>query len=122
VITGINLLETQNFVSKYDKEEPKTIWKIGIVSSEVMPIIMANDSNTTETMTLYVVFGLKGFENFKGSDGKEIQYKTEQKIFRGKVFHVLADSVLRQIPLPIILELGLEIMKLVNLSVEEQKN
>jgi len=122
MITGINLLETKDFVSKYDKGDPQTVWKLGIVSGEAAPIVNEHQDQTVETMTRYVSFGLKGFENFRSSDGKEIQYKTEQKIFRGQVFHVLANSVLSQIPEPVILELGIEIMKLGNLTEDEQKN
>jgi hypothetical protein len=122
MITGINLNETQDFVSKFDSGEVKTTFKLGAIDSECKPVVMANEGQTLETMTMFVRFGLKGFENFQDSAGKEVKFRTEQKVYRGRAFHVVADSIIKIIPTAVILELGMEIMKIGELTEQERKN
>lgn len=122
MITGINLLETLSFTSRFDTTEPKTIWKYGIIDSEAMPIVMESNEGTLGQMTELVRFGLRGFENFRDGNGKEIQFVTEPQVFRGRVFHVLAPSVLRVVPRQVILELGIKILELGKLTEPEIKN
>lgn len=122
MITGINLFETENYTSKYDKSEPKTVWKIGAIDSESMPIVMADNGNTILAMTQAVRFGLKGFENFKDAKGNDVVYATEQKVFMGRLCNVLADSILKILPPMLILELGTKIVKIGELSEAEAKN
>jgi len=122
MITGINLMETEKFVSKYDKGEPKTVWKIGVLDSEQMVAVEPNDQKILKTMTTAVRFGLKGFEKFTDNQGNEIAFKTEKKIYLGKPFDVVADDVMKIIPTHVILELGTRIMQMAELSEEEAKN
>jgi len=122
MITGINLLETENYISKYDNVEPKTVWKIGAIDSEQMPIVMMEETKALITMTMAVRFGLRGFENFKDSKGNDVVYATEQKVFMGRLCTVLADSVLKIMPAMLIIELGQQILKIGQLSEGEAKN
>ena len=122
MITGINLLETENYVSKYDNVEPKTVWKIGAIDSEQMPIVMMEETKALITMTMAVRFGLRGFENFKDAKGRDVVYATEEKVFMGRLCTVLADSVLKIMPAMLIIELGQQILKIGQLSENEAKN
>jgi len=121
MISGINLLETVNVVSKYDSGEPKTIWKIGMIDAETMPVVVACQE-TLSTMTELVRFGLRGFDNFRDASGKEVQFTTEQVTLRGRTFNILASSVLRIIPRVVIIELGMKILELGKLTEAEIKN
>lgn len=122
MIPGINLMETLSFTSKYDITEPKTVWRYGIIDSEALPVVLESGGGTLSQMTELVRFGLRGFENFRDNSGKEIAFATEQVVLRGRVFQVLASSVLRQIPRQVILELGVKILELGKLTEPEIKN
>lgn len=114
---AINLSKTEDFVCSLDKDDTKTIWKIGAVDSTAISSFLV-DGKTVSDMTNLVRFGLKGFENFFDCEGKKIQYETEQVVVHGKVRHVLAESILKQIPIPYVLEVG---MRILMLSTSEEK-
>lgn len=122
MITGINLLETKRFISKYDNGEPQTVFKIGIIDSEQMIVVAENDAQTLKTMTLAVRFGLKDFEKLFDSKGNEIAFETEKKVFNGRPYDVVSDKVMKIIPVHVILEMGLEILKLSDMQEGEAKN
>ena len=114
-IQAIDLMETQDFVSKYDSGENPTTWKLGALDSRIKKIIedvaweySANpnapgDAKATASFNIgkteleFVQFGLKGFENFQ-ANGKQVYHATEQKNINGKAYHVLKDDLLRQTP------------------------
>lgn len=123
MITGINLLQTEDFISKYDKGDPQTVWKYGVIDSEAMPVVLEGTQGGTLTqMTELVRFGLKDIQNFTDKDGKTVRYDTEQIVVRGRVFHVLASKILKIIPREIILELGVKILEAGHLTEQETKN
>lgn len=121
MITGLNLSETKDYTSQYDKNEPKTIWKIGVLDSEIFDLI-GEDKNPLRIMSDAVRFGLRGFENFKDKDGNIIKFDTISRSVGIKNYNVVADSIMRILPPQIKTELGTEILKISKLNEEETKN
>ncbi len=122
MISGINLSETKNYTSKYDSGEKKTVWKIGVLDSESMTVVMEEETKVLKTTAMAVRFGLRGFENFFDAQGNPVEFVTEQKALGGRAVHVVADKIMKIIPSPIVLELGTEILKMAQLSESEIKN
>ncbi len=120
-IKSISLGETKDFISSYDKDEPKTIWKVGVLDSEVFDLL-GEDKNPLRLMSDAVRFGLKGFENFKDSSGKEIKFDTISRVVGPYNYRVVADNIMKIIPPQIKTELGMEILKISRLQEEEIKN
>ena len=138
-IQAIDLTETQDYVSKYDTGDNKTVWKLGALDSRIKKIIEdvaweyeANPNspgdakakasfNIGKTELEFVQFGLKGFENFLGK-GRQIYYDTEVKNMNGKAYHVLKSDILGLIPGDVIKELADKIKEINNVSEEERKN
>jgi len=138
-IQAIDLTETQDFISKYDTVEPKTIWKLGALDSRIKKTIEdvaweyeANPNtpgdakakasfNIGKTELEFVQFGLKGFTGFL-NNGKQVYHQTEPKNINGKVYHVLKADILGIIPGDVIKELADKIKDINNVSEEERKN
>ncbi len=138
-IQAIDLNETQDYISKYDTGESKTIWKLGALDSRIKKTIEdvaweyeANPNapgdakakasfNIGKTELEFVQFGLKGFENFQNK-GKQVYHATDTKIVSGKTYHVLKDDILRIIPGDVIRELADKIKEINNVGEEERKN
>ena len=70
----------------------------------------------------YVRFGLKGFSNFLGSDGKPVSFASEPRFVAGKNMIVVQESILDIIPFPVIGELADKIRKLNRMNLTETKN
>lgn len=139
-IKAIDLTETMDYVSKLDKEEPKTVWKLGVLDTRIRkqledvsweyeadPSQPGNAKakasfNFGKSEIEFVVFGLKGFENLFDKNGKQVYFKTEERVVNGKVYHVVADEIIKIIPGNIITELAGRIKELNNVSEEERKN
>lgn len=138
-IQAIDLQETQDYVSKFDNGEPKTVWKLGVLDSRIKKTIedvaweySANpnapgDAKATASFNIgkteleFVQFGLKGFEHFM-TTGRQVYHETEVKNVNGKSYHVLKEDILRIIPGNIIKELADKIKEINNVSEEERKN
>ena len=142
MITGINIFETKDYVSKYetDKDNP-TIWKIGILDSifkskiqDILTTYEVDPSKPKEgkakatlnigERTLDLVrFGLKGFTNFlHPQTNKPMQFDTIATNRFGKSYNVVSDEILKMIPSKILDELAEEIAKESGLTEEEAKN
>lgn len=139
-IKALDLTETIDFTSSFDKDEPKTIWKLGVLDTRIRkqledisweyeadPTQPANararaSFNLGKSEIEFVIFGLKGFENFAKPDGKPMYYKTEQKVINGKVYHVTADEIIKVIPGDIIHELAEKIKEINSVGDAERKN
>lgn len=121
-IKGISLSEVKDFVSQYDKEEPKTIWKLGVLDSDVFDLIGGRTDNQLSTMTDVVRFGLKGFENFKDAQGNEIKFSTTTRVLGITNYKVVSDSLIKIIPPEVKYELANEIISSSRLNEEEIKN
>jgi len=122
-IVGISLSETKDFVSSHDKGEPKTIWKVSVLDSEVFASLGEHSNNPLKMMLEIVRFGLKGFENFTDAAGNKLNFNTVVRSLGGPhTYKVVADSIIKIIPSQIINEIGAEILRLSQLNEEETKN
>lgn len=140
MIKALDLTETINFISKNDTVDPKTTWKLGVLDTrirkqlediaweyEATPGAPENAKakasfNLGKSELEFVAFGLKGFENFTKPDGKPVHFKTEERIVNGKVYHVVADEILKIIPGSIITEIAEKIRLINSVSEGEIKN
>lgn len=139
-LTAIDLGETLDYTSQFDtdKESP-TIFKIGVLDSLIMSKIsdsltvyevdMENPDKNPATRFNYsqrqievVRFGLKGWENFKDKQGKDVQFRTKSLNYAGKNYEVVSDQSLSCLAFMLIQELAEVIFKQNRLSVEERKN
>lgn len=120
-IKGISLSETKDFISQYDKEEPKTIWKLGPLDSDIFDLL-GEDKNPLRLMADAVRFGLKGFENFKDGFGNAVKFDTVSRPVGRDNCKVVADHIMRILPPQLKTELGTEILKMSKLDEEEAKN
>jgi len=68
-----------------------------------------------------VRFGLKGWQNFLGADGKERPFKTKRLSRGGKSYEVVSDESLAYLPVRVIRELADVILNWNQLSEEEKK-
>jgi hypothetical protein len=121
-ITGISLSETKDFISTSDTSEPKTIFKLGVLDAEAFASLGEFVNNPLKMMLEIVRFGLKGFENFKDSNGNEVKFSAISKSVSSYNYKVVSDSVLKIIPSHIINEIGAEIMQMSKLGESEAKN
>lgn len=139
-IKAIDLLEVVDFTSKFDKDAPKTIWKIGTLDTRIRKMIediaweyeadptqpgtaKARASfNMGKTELEFVQFGLKGFDNFTKGEGKQVYFKTEPKVVNGQTYHVVANEIVKIIPGNVIKELADKIREVNDVNEEERKN
>lgn len=120
-IKGISLGETKDYVSQYDKDEPKTIWKLGALDSEIFDLL-GEDKNPLRLMSDAVRFGLKGFENFKDGNGNIVKFDTISRAVGSYNYKVVSDNIMKIIPPQVKSELGGEILKISKLDEGEIKN
>lgn len=125
MITGINLNDTKDFISKYDTSEKKTIWKIGVLSSGIsahIGSIFAKNPSSIDGFIEAVRFGLKGVDNFKNSAGDDIAVEKIAKSVGEIKYQIISNNMIDIIPFEIIVELGTEILNSSKLNEEETKN
>ena len=70
----------------------------------------------------YVMFGLRGFNNFIDAKGRPIEFKTTPKVVNGQTYHVLSENILKVIPEAAIKELAAKIKELNSIRDEDVKN
>lgn len=68
-----------------------------------------------------VKYGLKGWRNFRGTDGNEIKFETQEEHFGGRTIQVVAPQCMDVIPLEIMSELADEIVKVNTLGTDDAK-
>lgn len=124
MITGIDLNETINFISQFDKGESKTTWKLGVLSTPILSYCTAKGVSEfpLDTMVEVVRFGLKGVENFKSKNGSSIQFSTTSRPISGRNYEIVSDAIINVIPMKVISELGSKILELSTLTDDEAKN
>jgi len=125
MITGIDVRLSQKYISKYDTSEPKTTWHLGVLSVHIFAYLgekMLDSAKSMESMIDIVSFGLKGFENFKDKDGKDVEFTTKNTNICGKAYQVVSDNIISIIPVDIIVELGSKILEITKLSESQIKN
>ena len=125
MITGIDLNQTIDYISKSDKAEPRTVWKIGVLPTPVLSYCtskMTSENQSLDLMVDVVRFGLKGIENFQDKSKNSIGYAENPVHIGGRVYQSVSDRIINIIPMKIITELGNEILKLSHLTDDESKN
>ena len=122
-ITGLSKLETVDYIASKDpcktEAEGATVFVLGTLDKETVGALrdsmqsleMADGKqkivmNTSATMVKACRMGLKGWRNFKDSEGKDIPFKTEEEYMFGKSFKVVSKETMDKIPLDLIIELG----------------
>ena len=125
MITGISLSDTQDYISKYDKDELKTVFKLGVLVTEVFTTVSRMASikdQSIDALTEAVKFGVKGFENFTDKQGNKINFDTVNENINGVDYKVLTSRLINMIPVDVIIELGGEILRITKLTEAEVKN
>ncbi len=119
-IKGISLAETKDFISIYDKEEPKTKWIICALDSEIFDLVVGQE-NQLKIASEAVRYGLKNFEGFT-VDNKPIKFDTVSRAVGSYNYRVVADNIMKLLPPQVKIELAVEILKMSKLQEEEIKN
>jgi len=139
-IKALDLNSMVKYVSKLDTGEPKTEWSLGILDTRIRKQLedvaweyetdpsQPGQAKAKASFNLgrsemdFVAFGLKGFDGFIKADGKQVYFKAEDRNVNGKIYHVVADEVLKIIPGDIVRELAEQIKNINNVDEEERKN
>jgi len=129
-----------DFSLEPDTVEDRTIFKLGIVDALLMSAINdgrtryklnRNGDDAPSDVTFWVQvkdieivrFGLKGWKNFAGSDGKEIAFRTEAiPVTNVGRRQGLPDELLKKFDITWIQKLAVEITSAHRLSEQEIKN
>jgi hypothetical protein len=125
MITGIDTGLAQDYISKFDCSEPKTIWRIGVLSAHAFAYVGSKISDPTKSldaMIEIVRFGLLGFSNFKDKDGSDVKFITENKDIHSGSYRIVSDNIISLIPVDIVIELGGKILEITKLSEQVIKN
>ena len=141
MITGINVYETRDYVSKLDPDKKNpTIFKIGCLDPMVkadiedeatsFEISSPNASDTAKANLnfnkrniLAVKYGLQGLENFiDPAKKKPVPFKTISMSKFGKNYNVVSDSIIALLGSELINELGNVILGESVLTDEDRKN
>lgn len=125
MITGIDTGLAQDYISKFDGSEPKTIWRIGVLSAHAFAYVGSKISDPTKSidgMIEIVKYGLLGFNNFKDKDGNDVKFTTQSENIHSSSCRCVSDNIINLIPVDIIIELGGKILEITKLSEQEIKN
>lgn len=136
-LVAININDVKEYSLMEDTADDKTVFLIGVIDSLTRSYIddshlqrfgerkdmELNDVDLHDKYVQFVRFGLKGWRNMKDADGKDVEYKSEEKIFPriGKRI-VASDETLQKLDLKWMIEIGLEIVSRNRLTPEQQKN
>lgn len=119
MITGIDIKEKVEFISRTDKSENPTIWILGALTKrEILSLVSSsmNDKGEVSVSTMrsksdqIVKTGLKGVKNYKigKNDPKD--------------FDVINDDLIDSLPIWLLNELATKIISINFVSEEEEKN
>ena len=122
MITGIDLNETIDFVSQFDKSEIKTIFKISAIPSRVQSraakLLGQNGEGALDSMAEAFRYGVKNILNLVYKTGAPVVFETE----RGEFGVVVAEKIIAILPVPVISEVGAKILEISKMSEQETKN
>lgn len=110
--SGLDLNETVDY--KLTPEDT-TVWKLGIIPSDLYSRILGETDGVVRMYKLVQV-GVKGWENYNVSFGT-----TKEKLF-GEEIDVIPMSTLRRVRANHISQLALQVIEVQQLSEEERKN
>ena len=131
--------QTVDYVSKLDADEPKTVFRLGMVDHVVLSkiqdstidiqMIDKKDSEGSRTVIhgsekniLLAKCGIKGWENLNGSDGQPIPCVIEKQYLLGVQVEAVTNASLSALPFAVIQEIGQEVHRLNVLGETERKN
>lgn len=114
---------------KEDQGEDRTVFKLGVLDAFSWAFIEKTGDwqkatgNAISLLNFIVLFGVRGWSNFRDAEGKELAFETEQidVPMVGKR-DVMKKELLRHFTVPWITELAQEIQATNRLSGEERKN
>jgi len=66
--------------------------------------------------------GLVGLDNFNDAKGAAVKFETQKAVVNGRVYDVVADTVMNKLGLRLIQELAAEIKRISEVSKAEEKN
>lgn len=114
---------TEEYSLKNDKENP-TVFILGMIPSTCM-IGLSNIENT-EKLNEYIIaiarLGIKGWKNLRDKSGNELEYKSDKSFVLGYQKECLTEDLINILPIRVINELASQIIKLNDLTKEEEKN
>jgi len=141
MIKSLDLASTVDYSMPEDKEQPITVFKLGMIDTRVRKMLedisweyeidpskpgegkAKAQFNLSKSEIDFVAFGLKGFEHYvHGDTGKQVYFKTQQRTINSKVYFVVDDSILREMPGDVLSELARKIKEINNVSETDRKN
>lgn len=141
-IKAVNLTKTIDKQLSIDAAfgtDEATVFTIGALDGRVMSVIKDKATalpvsafsnpegamaslNMNQTNFELVVFGLKGWRNFKDDDGKEIPFKTIVNLLGNKSYVTADPDLVAQLPDEAVAELANMIMDINSIDETERKN
>jgi hypothetical protein len=125
MISGIDLNETIDFVSQFDKGEPKTIFKISPITAKVRAkigrVIGTDGAGALDGMVDAFRFGVKGITNLSIKN-VPVQFEVERVNIDNQMFNAVANKVVDILPMKVISEVGAKVLTISTMSEEEEKN
>ena len=116
MIIGLDLNETTEYVLSTDKENP-TVWKLGVIPSYIFARISAEGEKKEIEMAYKILqVAIKGWDNFT------FPFETVKEKLFGREMDVVPISLLEKIPIKVITELSMEVMKINQITEPERKN
>ncbi len=115
MITGLDLNATVDFVLEDDRDNP-TVWKLGIVGSNLFSRIHHQATDEIDVAYKYLQVALRGWENFT------YPFEQVKEKFFGEEISVVPISLLTKIPGKVISKLYVKSIEITKLSDDERKN
>jgi len=117
MISGLNLQATVDFILPDDNDNP-TVWKIGIIASDLLAQIGAQGKdNPIQASIKFLQLGLKGWTNLEG-----VEYKTEKTTLGGIECDAVPIDLIKRIPLNVVMALSEKVFEINHLTPGERKN
>lgn len=113
----INPNQTVDYKLKNDNSDNPTIWKLGVLSSDIFARI-TEESQTNKIGTIYKILQI----SIKGWENSNRPFETVRDKIFGEEYDVVSMDLLKQIPIDVIGELSTKVMEINQLSGEERKN
>lgn len=136
-ITGVSLIESWDFTSDHDDapDDEKTVWVLQPIDVNVrahlgditFSMVQTPDGGTEQRMKTAtrnveaMRFGIRAVRNFKDAEGNDVILTFEERPLAGKIYRVLSDRSIGQIPPTIWAELGNEILTKNSLTEDMRK-
>ena len=137
-IIAININKVVPFSLLSDSGDNKTVFNLGVIDSLTRSYIddqhlelrkkdngdpKLEDIAIHDKYVQFVRFGLRGWENFKDAEGKDVPFETVEVVIPrlGKKT-VVSEDCLKKLELMNIVELGIQILNINHVKAEDQKN